>query len=115
MELTKYIYASSGCPIPYFSDKCAKRSKEILVGKDARGISNKLDFTSLSDEGFIIKEIDGDLVIAGKTPRGTMYGVYHLLEILINFRCFTSTCEKFDKKDKIEFDGKEIKFDFPFE
>lgn len=115
MELAKYIYASSGCPIPYFSDKCAKRGKEILIGKDARGITSKLDFADLSDEGFIIEELDGDLVIAGKTPRGTMYGVYHFLELVINFRCFTSTCEKFDKKEKIEFNEGKIKFDFPFE
>ena len=32
-ELAKYLYKSTLCSIPYFSDKCKKRGKEILIGK----------------------------------------------------------------------------------
>lgn len=114
VELQKYLYKATLVPIPYFSDKCDKRGKEILIGKLARSIYKKLDFNGLSDEAFIIKEIDGDLIIAGKTDRGTLYGVYHFLEKVINFRCLTSTVETFEKKNEITFDD-DICFDFDFE
>jgi len=114
-ELAKYLYASTLASIPYFSDKCDKRGKEILIGKDARGISPFLDFSDLSDEGFIIQVINDDLVLAGKTPRATLYAVYHFLEETIHFRCFTSTCESYDHLEELIIEEPSIKFDFPFE
>ena len=40
------------------------------------------DLEKLHDDGFIIKDIQGNLAICGKTPRATLYGVYHYLQLL---------------------------------
>ncbi|MBM3241163.1 DUF4838 domain-containing protein [Candidatus Poribacteria bacterium] len=40
------------------------------------------DLKELHDDGFIIKDIQGNLAICGKTPRATLYGVYHYLQLL---------------------------------
>lgn len=94
-ELQKYIYESTNACIPYFSDGCPRRGAEIMVGMGARGISLPLDH--LSDEGFFIKTDGENIIIAGKTPRGTLYGVYSFLEKFVGFRCFTKNIEKVDR------------------
>ena len=49
-----------------------------------------------------------DFVIAGKTPRGTVYGVYHFLEKFINFKCFTKNIETFDKVETLVVEDLDI-------
>ena len=102
-ELQKYLYKSTKVCIPLFSDKCPKRGSEI---------SYLLD--DYSDEAFLIKSIDDNLLILGKSDRGTMYGVYYFLNKYINFRCLSNDTEIFSKLDKIEVINDEIK-DFAFE
>ena len=115
MELQKYIYNSTNTIIPVFSDKCDKRSKEIIIGS-ARNSQIKQDLNNLSDDAYIIKVIDGNIYITGNTSRSTLYGVYRFLEQFINFRCFTKDCEVYDKLDFISIDEDyELIQDFTFE
>ncbi|HBJ18325.1 MAG TPA: hypothetical protein DDY70_01060 [Clostridiales bacterium] len=93
-ELQKYIYQSTNVFIPYFSDRCPRRGKEILVGKAAR--DNNADIDDVGDEGYVIRTLASDILIAGNTPRGTMYGVYAFLERFLGFRAFTKDVEKID-------------------
>lgn len=99
--LYQYLYKATNAIVPYFSDiaRCPRRSPEIYIGANVRGV--KTDVSHLSDDGFVIKTLDEDIVIAGKTPRGTIYGVYYFLEKFINFKCFTKDVETFDKVDTL--------------
>lgn len=56
--------------------------KVLLGGKLARqaGFGEALD--ALDPDGFIIRRHDGDLVVSGRRARGTLYGVYEVLEML---------------------------------
>lgn len=94
--LYQYLYKATKAIIPYFSDveRCPRRTPEIHIGSNVRGI--KTDVSGLSDDGFIIKTRNEDIVIAGKTPRGTIYGVYYFLEKYINFKCFAKDVETYD-------------------
>lgn len=103
MELQKYIYLSTNILIPVFSDKCAKRSKEIIIG-DARTNSYKSELIGKSSEAFLIKVVDENVYITGNSPRGILYGAYNFLEQFINFRCYTKDCEKYDTLKTIEID-----------
>ena len=103
-ELQKYIYQSTNVFVPYFSDICPKRSPEIIIGKNTRDILIENEINLLSDEGFIIKTDGENLIIAGKTSRGTLYGVYRFLEIYFGFKCFTKDIEKIDKKTELFID-----------
>lgn len=102
-ELQKYLYESSDCPIPIFSDKCTKRGPEILIG-NARNNNLSSTIKDKSKEAFLIKVIDDDIIITGNSSRSILYGVYKFLEEFISFRCFTSDCETFDKLDNISID-----------
>ena len=112
-ELQKYLYKSTKVCIPLFSDKCPKRGSEIWVG-NAREVDYSYLLDDYSDEAFLIKSIDDNLLILGKSDRGTMYGVYYFLNKYINFRCLSNDTEIFSKLDKIEVINDEIK-DFAFE
>jgi len=94
--LYRYLYQATGAIIPYFSDisRCPRRTPEIHIGSNVRGIQT--DVSALSNDGFIIRTRGEDIVIAGKTPRGTVYGVYYFLEKYIGFKCFTKDTEIFE-------------------
>jgi hypothetical protein len=94
--LYQYLFKATHAIIPYFSDdaRCPRVSAEIHIGADVRGIQTNV--STLSDDGFVIKTRGEDIIIAGKTPRGTIYGVYYFLEKYINFKCFTKDVEVFD-------------------
>lgn len=94
--LYQYLYKATKAIIPYFSDisRCPRRTPEIHIGTNVRGMQT--DVSALSDDGFIIRTRDEDIVIAGKTPRGTVYGVYYFLEKYIGFHCFTKNMETYD-------------------
>ena len=98
-ELQKYIYKSTDVIVPYFSDRCEKRGREILVGKMARDKGSNID--DVGEEGYVIKTLDEDILIAGNTPRGTIYGVYAFLERFLGFRAFTKDVERIDRLSEL--------------
>lgn len=106
--LHRYLYKATGAIVPYFSDveRCPRRSPEIHIGTNVRGLQT--DVSALSDDGFVIKTRGEDIVIAGKTPRATVYGVYHFLETYINFKCFTKDTETFDRIDCLTVEDVDI-------
>lgn len=98
-QLQKYIYESTGTFIPYFSDRCPKRGPEIIIGANTRDVSDIItdeELETLGEEGFIIRTLEEDILITGKTSRGTLYGVYEFLERFLGFRAFTREVEKLD-------------------
>lgn len=68
-----------------------RRPKAKLVRLDSREAPQ-----NAGSEGFIIKSDGKDLVIAGGRPRGTMYGVYTLLDHL-GVRWYTKEVTKVPK------------------
>ncbi len=103
-ELQKYIYDSTDTFIPYHSDRCARRSPEIIIGyktRNAEELVTAEEIESLGEEGFIIKTLGEDILITGKTPRGTLYGAYEFLRRFIGFRAFTKSVEKYDRKEEL--------------
>ena len=106
--LYQYLYRSTQAIIPYFSDisRCPRRTPEIHIGAYVRGI--RTDVSALSDDGFVIRTRGEDIVIAGKTPRGTVYGVYYFLEKYIGFKCFTKDTETFDRVETLVVEDLDI-------
>lgn len=114
-ELQKYLYKSLDYPIPIYSDKCAKRGPEIIVGK-ARGYSIFNELNNKSNEAFMIKAIDEDIIITGNSDRAVLYGVYKFLEEFIGFRCFTYDCETYNTLSSLSVPGNYLHIqDFTFE
>ncbi len=89
-ELQTYVERISGATLPIASERDAVRGPRVLVGRSSAvarlGVDIPSGFTTqLNEEGFVIKTVDGDLVLAGneeRAYRGTAYAVYELLEQL---------------------------------
>jgi len=114
-ELQKYLYLSLNTLIPVFSDKCEKRSSEIIIG-DARNNNYKTILLNKSKEAYIIKEDNGNIYINGNSPRAILYGVYKFLEEFIGFKCFAIDCEKYEKLNELIIQKDyELIIDFTFE
>ncbi len=114
-QLQKYLYESLDYPIPIFSDKCSSRGPEILIGA-ARGNNIKNLINNYSEEAYIIKEENDNIIITGNSPRGILYGVYRFLEDFIGFRCFSIDCETYRKQNILSINkGYQLIFDFSFE
>ena len=107
-ELQKYLYRSTNVCIPYFSDRCPRRGPEILVGVEARDAGVRIDLTSVQEEGFRIQTEGDDLLICGTTPRGVLYGVYHFLESVVNYRCFAPDCETLEPRPVLKIGDMDV-------
>jgi len=82
-ELKQYINQMSGAQLNSVQVADVKKGSSIIVGKEAvTALYPKVDLSGLGEEGFMIKQQGDDLLIAGGQLRGTMYGVYTLLEEL---------------------------------
>lgn len=89
-KLAGYLRQISGYEMAVVTDATEKTGKEIIVGKTNReGDAYTIDRSSLGDEGYDVKTVGDDLVIAGGELRGTLYGVYAFLEEYLNCRWFT--------------------------
>lgn len=62
----------------------------ILIGKTDYAKNNGIDFSQLKEDGFAIKHVGKNLIVTGGEGKGTLYGVYNLLETL-GFRKYSST------------------------
>ena len=83
-ELQTFLKEMSGAAVEVVApDQAPASGPMIVVGqKTAVARHVELDLESLGDEGFLIKTFGRELVVAGGLKRGTLYGVYTLLESL---------------------------------
>lgn len=85
-ELAKYVSAITNEYIPVIKE--GGKQGSIYVGQlpehlDSAGKNQIAEaHRGLPNDGFVIKSINGNLAICGKTPLGTLYGVYHYLQAL---------------------------------
>ena len=78
------------------------RGAEMLMQKSGASLSGgSLDLSGLGTDGFTLRTVGDALVIAGGQPRGTLYGVYALLEEKFGVRWFTPELETVPKLDRV--------------
>ena len=94
-ELQNYLQRILAVKLPIVEDTARPVAREILLGDNAhrRSLGVKLDLSKLGPEGFVLRSAKNQLVIAGGRPRGTLYGVYSLLEDKLGVRWFTPELE----------------------
>jgi Domain of unknown function (DUF4838)/Glycosyl hydrolase family 67 N-terminus/F5/8 type C domain len=91
-ELQSYFNQISGALLPIDREP-ATFAREILIGRteQTRQILSQNTLDSLDPDGYLLRT-DGDkLVICGGTRKGTLYGVYSLLEDYLGCRKYSAT------------------------
>ena len=101
-ELQRFMEEMSGARLPILTPDGPVRGRSIFVGGSAALRARKpgVVFESLGPEGYVLKTLGPDLVIAGGRPRGTMYGVYGYLDKL-GCRWFTENVSRIPKTARI--------------
>lgn len=102
-ELQRYLDKISGAKLPIVADAEKAGSREIVLGDNAHlGRQRaKIDFAKLGPDGFVLRTDGNRLIIAGGRPRGTLNGVYTLLEEKLSVRWFTPELEVVPKSDRV--------------
>ena len=102
-ELQKFLGEIAGATLPIVSDGQPPAAKEIVLGQSARLAQLGIDvnFKELGHEGYVIRTVGDRLVIAGGALRGTMYGVYGLLEDHLGCRWFAPGASRIPKYPRL--------------
>lgn len=80
-ELRNHLGAVLGHSVKAYTEKNAPESAELIfVGKTSFAAANKIAFAELGEEEYVIKNINGKIIILGGSDRGTLYGVLGFLE-----------------------------------
>ena len=102
-ELASHIKQMSGADLKIVSDAGPLPAKAILLGRSRHlaGLGVKPDWAQLGREGYLMRTTGGRLIIAGGRPRGTMYGVYDLLQEHWGCRWFTFDTSRVPRKSTL--------------
>ena len=94
-ELQGYLKKISGTTLPIVTDDQRETAREIILGDNAhfRSLGIKEDIGALGTDGFLLRTDHKRLIITGGKPRGTLFGVYALLEEKLGVRWFTPELE----------------------
>jgi len=92
-ELQSFAAQLTGVTLPIITDDAPLPARAILLGAtrhSAQLLGGPLDLAPLGDDGFRLKTCPPHLLILGGPLRGTLYGVYEMLERFGGCRWYTS-------------------------
>jgi Domain of unknown function (DUF4838)/Glycosyl hydrolase family 67 N-terminus len=103
-ELQHYLEKMSGAKLAIVTDAEKPTSREILLGDNSHlaKLRTKVDFAKLGPDGFVLRMDGRRLIIAGGRPRGTLNGVYELLENKLGVRWFTPKLETVPRVNRVK-------------
>ena len=92
-ELQQFTEQMTGVKLPISTDDAPLPDRAVLLGETkytAGLLGGTPDLTSLGEDGFRLKSAPPHLLIVGGPARGTLYGVYELLEHYGKCRWYSS-------------------------
>ena len=83
-ELAHYLAEISGVVVPVTNSGMGVRGTLIWVGQsdEARRLCSGVDWAHLGPEQLVLRSVANGFVVAGGSPRGTLYAAYRLLDRL---------------------------------
>jgi hypothetical protein len=100
-ELAFFLNLSTGCAIPIISDPTPYQNR-LLVGEGAAQLAGTgFDAKSLQPEEILVQTEGHDLILAGGSPRGTLYAVYTFLEDVVGCRWWTQAVWNVPRKPSL--------------
>ena len=89
-KLQQYLNEISGKDLVLRKEQDYRSGPAFFIGQTRYAKSREINFKQLKQDGFAFYPVERNLIIAGGTGKGVLYGVYGLLEIA-GFRMYTST------------------------
>lgn len=102
-DLQRWLKEMTGATLPIVSDTQPMGEAEIILGDNRHlaALGAKIDFAALGTEDYVLRTAGKHLIIAGGEARGTMYGVYGLLEEHLGCRWFTPQVSRIPKTARL--------------
>ena len=114
-ELARFLGECLGAHFEIKPPAQAGSGARIYVGREAVGARiSAAEYAALGNEGYLVRT-DGSIWIAGATSRGTLYGVYALLEQKLGCRWFTPEVSRIPSSKRVEVPAGELRFVPPLE
>ncbi len=103
-ELRRFLLEMSGVDLPIVTHPALRQSSALVICatqhmSDREGFP---DIEHLGKEGYVLRVVGRRLIIAGGRPRGTLYGVYGLLQDHLGCRWFTPDVSHIPSSDRLE-------------
>jgi hypothetical protein len=115
-QLSDYLFKVSGAKLNIINESAAQKGHSIHVGLDGFVKSNYQQnaIAALGKDGILIKTVNGDLIISGGRPRGSLNAVYQFLEDYIGCRWWTPTTSTMPHKPTITLTDINVNYTPPF-
>ena len=103
LELQARLRQISGAELRIVQSDLGESVPRIWIGSagHAEGFPVTIEWSRLEEDGFTIKTIGNDLVIAGGSDKGALNGVYTLLETFLGCRKYSPTVEVIPRRRTI--------------
>lgn len=104
-ELQDHLTAAGIDPLPIVSPSDADdRHGRIVIGDNplARTIASGVEWDALADDATVVFSDGSDMVLAGGSPRGTLYAVHTYLEDDLGFRWWTPSASRVPSLDRLQ-------------
>jgi hypothetical protein len=118
-ELALFLHLVTGATFPVVDqNEAGEAGARLFVGisaDQALAPSLGLAGSALAPEEIVIRSIGNDLVLAGGSPRGTLYAVYTFLEDIVGCRFWTGSASRIPWKPSLAVDDLSIRYKPPLE
>ncbi|GHV53690.1 carbohydrate-binding protein [Bacteroidia bacterium] len=106
-RLQHYLAEMSQVTLPIVPEGAYTGKHALYLGKTDYAKALPIDFAQLKDDGYAYKFDGGNFAIAGGAKKGTLYGMYDLLEFL-GFRKYTSAYTYVPKTNSIKLPADKV-------
>ncbi len=114
-ELAAFLHEISGAEFPVQQEVSADVSR-LLVGPGAAKLADPAFSTDgLGSEGLVLHSVGRDLILAGGSPRGTIYAVYTFLEDELGCRWWTSKASSIPRRATLKIGPLNVRLVPPLE
>jgi hypothetical protein len=114
-ELAMFLHIVTGAAFPVVEDP-GPAGGRLLVGiAAATAAGTDLAGSGLAPEEIVVRTVGRDLVLAGGSPRGTLYAVYQFLEDVIGCRWWIGTASRMPWKPSLSVANVALRYRPPLE
>jgi len=117
-ELARYLSKVTGAEVPVLNslEEVSNDARAMIVGNGAlaKRLGVTADILKLKQDGVLIKEVDGNIVLAGEGKRGSLYAVYEFLEKIVGCRWWSAEHEWIPNKPELNLPKLDYRYEPAF-
>lgn len=114
-ELSFFLHLATGCAIPVMDDFTPYENRLLVGEKAARLADPGFDAKALQPEEILVQTRGHDLILAGGSPRATLYAVYTFLEDVVGCRWWTTSAWNVPRRPSLVVGPVSIRYPPPLE